>query len=99
MADRVLPALVGSSEERELLLEELVDLGQSELLAGDGLDGHHDEGDVAVGRLLLPPHPCTQDCYREQRREMEMVFSHLSRYLNNLPASTTQLKLEPNLLL
>ena len=27
MADGVLPTLVGSSEERELLLEELVDLG------------------------------------------------------------------------
>ena len=61
MADRVLPALVGSSEERELLLEELVDLGQSELLAGDGLDGHHYEGDVAVWRLLLPPHSCNEN--------------------------------------
>ena len=78
----------------------MVDLRECEFLAGDGLDGHHDEGDVAVGRLLLPPHPCTQQIViGAERREMEMVFSHLSRYLNNLPASTTQLKLEPNLLL
>ena len=48
--------LVGAAEEGELLLEELVDLGEGELLAGHALDGHHDEGDVAVGRLLLPPH-------------------------------------------
>ena len=61
VADRVLPSLVRSSKEGELLLKELIDLREGELLAGDGLDGHHYEGDVAVGRLLLPPHSCNDE--------------------------------------
>jgi hypothetical protein len=47
--------LIGSSEEWKLCLQESVDLAKSEFLAGHRLDGHHYEGDVAVGGLLLPP--------------------------------------------
>lgn len=52
---RVLPTLVGSSEEGESLLEEGVDLREGESLARTGLNGHHYEGNVRVGWLLLPP--------------------------------------------
>ena len=47
------PYLVGTPEEWKLGLEVLVDLVEGELLSGHGLDGHHDQGDVAVRRLLL----------------------------------------------
>ena len=50
--------LVGSPEEGELGLQVLVDLVERELLAGDGLNGHDDEGDVAVRRLLLAAGAC-----------------------------------------
>ena len=43
-----------------IYLQELIYLRESQLLAGDGLYGHHDESDVAVGRLLLSPHSCSQ---------------------------------------
>ena len=56
VSHRVLPSLIRATEEWELLLKELIDLGEGELLAGDGLDGHDDEGNVAVGWLLLSPH-------------------------------------------
>ena len=56
MSYRILPALIRSPEERKFLLEELINLRECELLAGDGLDGHDNEGDVAIGRLLLSPH-------------------------------------------
>lgn len=51
----VLPALVGAAEELEALLQETVDLGQREALGGRVLDSHDNQGDVRVGRLLLPP--------------------------------------------
>lgn len=40
VADRVLPTLVGASEEGEPGLEELVDLAQSESFGGRALDCH-----------------------------------------------------------
>ena len=52
--------LVGSPEEGELGLQVLVDLVERELLAGDGLNGHDDEGDVAVRRLLLTAGACNE---------------------------------------
>ena len=36
----------------------MVDLVEGKLLAGDGLDGHDDQGDVAVRRLLLTAGAC-----------------------------------------
>ena len=55
VSDGVLPPLVGSSEEREAGLEELIDLTQGEPLARWALNCHHNEGDVWVGRLLGAP--------------------------------------------
>ena len=50
--------LVGSPEEGKLGLQVLVDLVECELLAGHGLNGHDDEGDVAIRRLLLAAGAC-----------------------------------------
>ena len=52
MADAVLPALLVALVVRELLADELVDLGKGEPLHGRALDRHADERDVRVGRLL-----------------------------------------------
>lgn len=51
--DGVLPALVRAAEERELLLEERVDLAECESLVGGVSDGHDDEGYVGEGWFLL----------------------------------------------
>lgn len=62
---RVLPALIGPPEEREALLEELIDFAQCQTLAGRALDGHDDQCDVGIRRFLLPPH---SRCRRRRRR-------------------------------
>jgi len=54
---RVLPALVRAAEKRKPLLQVLIDLVQSHPLCRRVLDRHHDQCDVRVRRLLLPPHP------------------------------------------
>ena len=56
--------LIGSPEEGELGLQVLVDLVESQLFAGHGLDGHHDQGDVAVRRLLLTAGACNEIRWR-----------------------------------
>lgn len=55
VAHGVLPALVGAAEEGEARLQELIDLAERQALAGRALDGHDDERDVRVGRLLGSP--------------------------------------------
>lgn len=55
MPDRVLPTLIRTPKEREASLEELVDLAEGQALGGRALDGHDNEGDVGVRRLLRPP--------------------------------------------
>lgn len=52
MSDGILPALVTAAEEFEFVLEELVDLGKRQLLHWRALDGHNNQGDVAVWGLL-----------------------------------------------
>lgn len=61
---RVLPALIGSPEEWEALLEELVDFAQRQPLAGRALDGHDDQCDVGIRRFLLSPDSRGRRCRR-----------------------------------
>lgn len=53
MPDGVFPALVRAAEEREALLEEIVDFGEGQPFAGRVLDRHYDEGDVGVRGFFL----------------------------------------------
>jgi len=46
--------LVGSAKEWEFGLEILIDFVERQFLGGHRLDGHDDQGDVAVRGLLLP---------------------------------------------
>jgi len=56
VADRVLPALVRTSEERETLLQEGVNFAEGEPLGWRTLDGHDNEGDVGIWWFLLTPY-------------------------------------------
>lgn len=53
--DRVLPALVGTPEEGEAALKELVDFTEGQPLGGRALDSHNDQGYVGVGGFLRSP--------------------------------------------
>ena len=54
MAHRILPALVRSAEEGEILLEKLVNFVEGHFPGRCVLNGHDDERDVGEGRLLVP---------------------------------------------
>ena len=53
VADRVLPSLFVVPVVREVLHDELVDAVECQALLGAAPDGHHDEGVVGEGRLLV----------------------------------------------
>ena len=56
MSYGILPALIGTSEERKPLLEKLIDLTESASLSRGGLDDHHNQCYVGVWGLLLSSH-------------------------------------------
>lgn len=54
MPDGVLPALLVLPVVGKVVHDEPVDPAEGESLLGGRADGHGDEGDVRVGRLLRP---------------------------------------------
>ena len=58
MSNGIFPALVGPSEEGELIHQELIDLAQCTTLAGGRLNRHDDERDVRIRRFLHSPRAC-----------------------------------------
>jgi hypothetical protein len=60
MADGVLPSLLVLSVEGEQVHDKLVNVTQSEHLAGRVLDRHGDEGDVGIGRLGVGVRPAVR---------------------------------------
>lgn len=55
MPNRILPALIGTAEKRELLLQKRIDFTKRQPFVGRVTNCHNYEGDVGVGWFLLSP--------------------------------------------
>ena len=61
-----------------MYLKKLVDFGQCQFLAGDRLDCHDYQGNVAVGWLLL-----SADTWEQNKCTLYKELIFITKYLNN----------------